>query len=72
MGDEPYLTKMRESTETLDRELRRLDDALPAVRGDLLAKLGRRAEARVELERAASPTHDACERDVLLERMARC
>jgi RNA polymerase sigma factor (sigma-70 family) len=45
---------------------------LPAVRGDLLAKLGRRAEARVEFERAASLTQNARERDVLLERMAGC
>ena len=29
---------------------------LPAVRGDLLVKLGRRAEARAELERAAALT----------------
>jgi RNA polymerase sigma-70 factor, ECF subfamily len=45
---------------------------LPAVRGDLLAKLGRRAEARVEFERAASLTQNSRERDVLLERMAGC
>jgi RNA polymerase sigma-70 factor, ECF subfamily len=45
---------------------------LPAVRGDLLAKLGRGAEARVEFERAASLTHNARERDVLLDRMAGC
>jgi RNA polymerase sigma-70 factor, ECF subfamily len=43
---------------------------LPSVRGDLLAKLGRAAEARVELERAASLTRNARERDLLLARAA--
>jgi predicted RNA polymerase sigma factor len=43
---------------------------LPAVRGDLLAKLGRDAEARAEFERAASLTQNARERDLLLERAA--
>ena len=41
---------------------------LPAVRGDLLEKLGRRAEARQEFERAASLTRNAREREVLLDR----
>jgi RNA polymerase sigma factor (sigma-70 family) len=41
---------------------------LPSVRGDLLAKVGRHAEARAELERAASLTRNARERDLLLER----
>jgi RNA polymerase sigma factor (sigma-70 family) len=41
---------------------------LPAVRGDLLAKLGRNDEARQEFERAASLTRNARERDVLLGR----
>jgi len=45
---------------------------LPAVRGDLLAKLGRRDEARVELERAAALTRNTRERDLLLERAAAC
>ncbi|GAB6196876.1 RNA polymerase sigma factor [Lysobacter xanthus] len=45
---------------------------LPAVRGDLLERLGRRAEARVEFERAAALTRNAPERRVLLERAARC
>jgi predicted RNA polymerase sigma factor len=40
------------------------------VRGDLLAKLGRADEARVELERAASLTRNARERDLLLARAA--
>ncbi len=45
---------------------------LPSVRGDLLAKLGRFGEARVELERAASLTHNARERKLLLARAAAC
>ncbi len=44
---------------------------LPAVRGDLLHKLGRYAEARAEFERAASLTRNARERTLLLERAAR-
>jgi predicted RNA polymerase sigma factor len=43
---------------------------LPGVRGDLLAKLGRYEEARAELERAASLTRNARERDLLLARAA--
>ncbi|MCB0247137.1 MAG: RNA polymerase sigma factor [Anaerolineae bacterium] len=43
---------------------------LPAVRGDLLAKLGRSDEARTEFERAASLTNNSRERDLLLERAA--
>lgn len=45
---------------------------LPSVRGDLLMKLGRMAEARTELERAASLTRNARERALLLERAASC
>ncbi len=45
---------------------------LPTVRGDLLEKLGRLDEARVEFQRAASLTQNARERAVLLERMAAC
>jgi RNA polymerase sigma-70 factor (ECF subfamily) len=41
---------------------------LPSVRADLLAKLGRTAEARAELERAAGLTRNARERELLLER----
>ncbi|MFL5545986.1 MAG: RNA polymerase sigma factor [Gemmatimonadales bacterium] len=41
---------------------------LPAVRGDLLAKLGRNEEARGEFERAASLTRNARERELLLQR----
>jgi RNA polymerase sigma-70 factor, ECF subfamily len=43
---------------------------LPSVRGDLLAKLGRFGEARAEIERAASLTRNARERDLLLKRAA--
>ncbi len=45
---------------------------LPGVRGDLLFKLGRTAEARVEFERAAALTRNARERDHLLARAAAC
>jgi RNA polymerase sigma-70 factor (ECF subfamily) len=41
---------------------------LPAVRGDLLAKLGRADEARADFERAASLTRNARERELLLGR----
>lgn len=41
---------------------------LPSVRGDLLARLGRSAEAGAEFERAASLTRNARERDLLLGR----
>ncbi len=44
---------------------------LPAVRADLLDKLGRHDEARVEFERAASLTRNRREREVLLGRAAR-
>ena len=43
---------------------------LPSVRGDLLAKLGRRAEARAEFERAAALTRNVQERAMLLARAA--
>jgi RNA polymerase sigma-70 factor, ECF subfamily len=45
---------------------------LPSVRGDLLRKLGRFAEAGAEFKRAASLTRNARERDLLLERAAAC
>jgi RNA polymerase sigma factor (sigma-70 family) len=41
---------------------------LPSVRGDLLAKLGRRVEAAAEFERAAAMTRNARERELLLDR----
>ncbi len=43
---------------------------LPSVRADLLEKLGRLDEARVEYERAASLTRNARQRELLLERAA--
>jgi RNA polymerase sigma-70 factor (ECF subfamily) len=45
---------------------------LPSVRGELLIELGRRAEARVELEKAARLTGNARERALLLARAASC
>ena len=45
---------------------------MPAVRGDLLAKVGRFDEAKAEFERAASMTTNVRERGVLLERARRC
>ncbi len=42
---------------------------LPAVRGDLLSRLGRGDEAGAEFERAASLTGNAREREVLLARV---
>ena len=45
---------------------------LPSVRGDLLKKLGRLGEARVEFERAASLTRNARERELLLARARAC
>jgi RNA polymerase sigma-70 factor, ECF subfamily len=41
---------------------------LPSVRGDLLSRLGRHAEARAEFERAASMTRNAREQNLLAER----
>ena len=45
---------------------------LPSARGDLLAKLARFDEARVEFERAAALTRNGRQRRVLLERAAQC
>lgn len=45
---------------------------LPAVRGDLLAKLGRLQEARAEFERAAALTGNVREQGLMLERAAAC
>ena len=42
------------------------------MRGDLLAKLGRREEARAEFERAAALTRNERERVLLLDRAAEC
>jgi predicted RNA polymerase sigma factor len=43
---------------------------LPSVRGDLLARLGRIAEAQAEFERAAALTRNERERELLLGRAA--
>lgn len=43
---------------------------LPAVRGDLLARLGRADEAREAFEAAAALTRNGRERALLLERAA--
>ncbi len=45
---------------------------LPSIRGDLLKKLGRIEEARVEFEKAASLTRNARERNLLLARARAC
>ena len=45
---------------------------LPSVRGDLLARLGRTAEARAEFERAAALTRNERERTLLLARAQSC
>jgi predicted RNA polymerase sigma factor len=45
---------------------------LPTVRGDLLAKLGRVAEARLEFERATGLTHNVRERALLFKRALAC
>ena len=45
---------------------------LPAVRGDLLYKLGRFSEAQLEFERAASLTNNLREQDALFDRAAVC
>lgn len=53
-----------------DEPLLRHYHLLPSVRGDLLGKLGRHAEARGEFERAASLTRNERERELLLQRAA--
>ncbi|WP_128379167.1 RNA polymerase sigma factor [Streptomyces cavernae] len=45
---------------------------LPSVRGDLLSRLGRPAEARAEFERAARLTRNERERELLLRRAQDC
>src|SRR5215470_6390505 len=45
---------------------------LPSVRGDFLFKLGRFSEAQAEFRRAASLTHNARERNLLLSRARAC
>jgi predicted RNA polymerase sigma factor len=45
---------------------------LPSARGDLLAKLGRREEARSEFEKAAALAENERERALLAARAAAC
>ena len=68
-GPAEALSLVEELTE--DRALRDYH-LLPAVRGDLLLKLGRTSEAKIEFERAARMTGNARERNLLLERAAAC
>jgi len=56
----------------IDEPLLRSYHLLPSVRGDLLMKLGRTADARGEFERAASLAQNARERDLLLARATVC
>ena len=53
-----------------DEPLLRNYHLLPSVRGDLLGKLGRHAEARAEFEQAAGLARNTRERDLLLQRAA--
>jgi predicted RNA polymerase sigma factor len=52
----------------LDEPLLHNYHLLPSVRGDLLSRLGRHAEARAEFERAAGLTRNERERVLLLAR----
>jgi RNA polymerase sigma factor (sigma-70 family) len=62
-----------EIVDTLRDESRlRAYHLLPSVRGDLLQRLGRFEEARAEFSQAASLTHNARERRLLLLRAADC
>ncbi|HEX3456760.1 MAG TPA: hypothetical protein VHR97_02290, partial [Candidatus Baltobacteraceae bacterium] len=45
---------------------------LPAVRGDLLFKLGRFEDAQIEFERSAELARNARDRGLLLDRAAAC
>ena len=45
---------------------------LPSVRGELLSRLGRLPEARVEFERAAELSRNERERNLLRKRAAAC
>jgi predicted RNA polymerase sigma factor len=44
---------------------------LPSVRGELLARVGRNAEAAAEFDRAATMTDNECEREVLRDKATR-
>lgn len=56
----------------LDEPMLRDYHLLPSVRGGLLVKLNRHAEARGEFERAAALTRNERERALLLDRAAAC
>ncbi|HEX9295600.1 MAG TPA: RNA polymerase subunit sigma-24, partial [Polyangiaceae bacterium] len=56
----------------MDQPLLRDYHLLPSARADLLAKLGRKQEAREEYERAASLARNARQRARLLELAAHC
>jgi RNA polymerase sigma-70 factor, ECF subfamily len=56
----------------LDEPSLRTYHLLPAVRADLLFKLGRTREARADFERAASLAHNTRDRALLLARAANC
>jgi RNA polymerase sigma-70 factor, ECF subfamily len=56
----------------MDEPLLRSYHLLPSVRGDLLMKLGRTADARDEFERAASLAQNTRERELLLARALVC
>ena len=68
-GPEPALSLVDQLAELPELSSYHL---LPSVRGDLLVKLGRSDEARVEFERAASLTQNEQERALLLARAADC
>lgn len=68
-GPEPALELV---DELADEPTMRQYHLLPSVRGDLLARLDRPAEARAEFERAAALTRNARERELLLKRAAGC
>ncbi|RCV57588.1 RNA polymerase sigma factor [Marinitenerispora sediminis] len=61
---------LRVVDEEVDAERLRGGYLLPSVRGELLARLGRRAEAREELLRAAELTRNERQREVLLDKAA--
>ncbi|MBV8665605.1 MAG: sigma-70 family RNA polymerase sigma factor [Burkholderiaceae bacterium] len=55
-----------------ENEILRNYHLLPCVRGDLLLKLGRQAEARAEFERAAALTRNLREQALMLKRAKAC
>ena len=66
-GPEEALSLVDELT---DEPLLRDYYLLPAVRGDLLLKLGRCTEARAEIEKAAHLATNIQERELLMKRAA--